>query len=100
MIRQMRGEIECKAPELKLLHHKAMEKMRACTNHEILHMKREWKQSTDRLAGKALQREQGKTVTTEQECQDLKTLNRLDELIIPKRVDGVVRMLAVTRSWT
>ncbi|KAE8978835.1 hypothetical protein PR002_g24598 [Phytophthora rubi] len=39
VIRQMRGEIECKAPGLKLLRSKAMEKLRSWPDHEYLHMK-------------------------------------------------------------
>ena len=41
VIRQMRGEIDCKAPGLQLLRHKAMEKLRSWPNHEFLHMKRD-----------------------------------------------------------
>ncbi|KAE9281849.1 hypothetical protein PR003_g27560 [Phytophthora rubi] len=39
VIRQMRGEIECKVPGLKLL--------RSWPDHELLHMKRDWNQSAD-----------------------------------------------------
>ena len=42
VIRQMREEIDCKAPGLQLLRHKAMEKLRSWPNHEFLHMKRDW----------------------------------------------------------
>ena len=41
VIRQMRGEIYCKAPGLQLLIHKAMERLRPWLDHEFLHMKRE-----------------------------------------------------------
>ena len=50
VIRQMRGEIDCKAPGLQLLRHKAMEKLRSWPIQEFLHMKRDWNQSADRLA--------------------------------------------------
>ena len=42
VIRQMRGEIDCKAPGLQLLRLKAMEKLRSWPIHEFLHMKRDW----------------------------------------------------------
>ncbi|GMF53913.1 unnamed protein product [Phytophthora fragariaefolia] len=42
VIRQIRGETECKAPCLKLLRSKAMEKLRSWPDHEFLHMKRDW----------------------------------------------------------
>ena len=41
VIRQMRGEIDCKAPGLQFLRHKAMEKLRSWPFHEFLHMKRD-----------------------------------------------------------
>ena len=53
LIRQMRGEIDCKAPGLQLLRHKAMERLRSWPIHGLLHMKREWNQSADHLASKA-----------------------------------------------
>jgi hypothetical protein len=39
IIRQMRGEIDCKAPGLQLLRQKAFEKLKAWPMHEFLHMK-------------------------------------------------------------
>ncbi|POM71072.1 LOW QUALITY PROTEIN: Reverse transcriptase [Phytophthora palmivora] len=41
VIRQMKGEIECKA----LLRQQALERLRSWPNHEFLHMKRDWNQS-------------------------------------------------------
>ena len=41
VIRQTRGETDCKAPGLNLLRHKAMERLRSWPNHAFLHMKRE-----------------------------------------------------------
>ena len=41
VIRQMRGEIDCKALGLQLLRQKAMEKVRSWPAHEFLHMKRD-----------------------------------------------------------
>ena len=95
VIRQMRGEVDCKAPGLQLLRHKAMEKLRSWPDHVFLHMKRDWNQSADRLASEALQREKGVTDVTEQERQNLMTLNRLDELLLPNQTDLVA---AITRS--
>ena len=94
----MRGEIDCKAPGLQLLRHKAMEKLRSWPIHEFLHIKRDWNQSADRLASAALQQEKGTIVTSDQDLQDLISLNRLDELLTPGCDDRVVRMAAITRS--
>ena len=41
VIRQMRGEIDCKAPGLQLLRRQATEKLRSWPMHEFLHMKRD-----------------------------------------------------------
>ena len=53
VIRQMRGEIDFKAPGLQLLKHKALDRFRSWPSHEFLHMKRAWNQSADRLASTA-----------------------------------------------
>ena len=98
VIRQMRGEMDCKAPGLQLLRHKAMQKLRSWPKHEFLHMKREWNQSADRLASAALQQEKGVIVNLDQELQELISLNRLHELLLPERTDCVVKMMAITRS--
>ena len=60
VIRQMRGEIDCKAPGLQLLRYKTMERLRSWPSHEFLHMKRDWNQIADGLASEALQQEKGK----------------------------------------
>ena len=54
VIRQIRGEIDCKSPGLQLLRHKTMQKLRSWPKHEFLHFKREWNQSVDRLVSAAL----------------------------------------------
>ncbi|GMF58193.1 unnamed protein product [Phytophthora fragariaefolia] len=90
VIRQLRGEIECKAPSLKLLRQKAMEKLRYWPNHEFLHVKRDWNQSADKLASAALQREAGEQVTSQTDIDDLATLNRLAELLVPQSPIPVV----------
>ena len=61
-------------------------------------MKREWNQSADRLVSAALQQEKVTIVTSDQELQDLISLNRLGELSMPKKVDRVVKMAAIMRS--
>ena len=59
VVRQMRGEIECKAAGLTPLKGKALSKLRAWASHEILHVKRDWNQSADQLASEALHRQGG-----------------------------------------
>ncbi|POM80431.1 LOW QUALITY PROTEIN: Reverse transcriptase [Phytophthora palmivora] len=98
VIRQMKGEIECKASGLTLLRQQALERLRSWPNHEFLHMKRDWNQSADSLASAALRRESGVVIGTEEERQDLVTLNRLDELLIAKGDAAIVKIAAVTRS--
>ncbi|GMF22051.1 unnamed protein product [Phytophthora fragariaefolia] len=98
VIRQMRGEIDCKAPALQLLRQKALDQLRSWPQHEFLHMKREWNQSADRLASTALQKEEGTHITSDEDRQDLVTLNRLDELLKPKVTDQIARVTAITRS--
>ena len=61
-------------------------------------MKRDWNQSADRLASAALQQEKGTIITSDQDLRDLISLNRLNELLTPKRVERVVNMAAITRS--
>ncbi|GMF41737.1 unnamed protein product [Phytophthora fragariaefolia] len=97
VIRQMRGEIECKAPSLKLLRQKAMEKLRSWHNHEFLHVKRDWNQSADKLASASLQREAGEQVTSQTDIDDLATLNRLAELLVPQSQISIVKIAATTR---
>ena len=98
VIRQMRGEIDCKAPGLQLLRHKATEKLRSWPTHEFLHTRRDWNQSADRLASEVLQREKRTSVISDPDRQDLVTLNRLHELLLPERVDRTVRVTGITRS--
>ncbi|GMF52027.1 unnamed protein product [Phytophthora fragariaefolia] len=59
VIRQMRAEIDCKAPGLQLLRQKTLDQLRSWPQHEFMHMKREWNQSAHRLASTALQNEEG-----------------------------------------
>ena len=57
VIRQMRGEIDCKAPGLQLLKHKTLGKSRSWPSHEFLPVEREWNQIADRLSSTSLQKE-------------------------------------------
>ena len=98
VIRQMRGEINCKAPGLQLLRHKVMQRLQSWPKHDFLNMKRKWNQSTARTARSALHQETGWIVTSDSEMQDLLSLNRLDKLIVTERTDRVVNMTAITGS--
>ncbi|OWZ00713.1 reverse transcriptase [Phytophthora megakarya] len=84
VIRQVRGEIDCKASGLTLLH------------HELLHVKQDWNGSADSLASAALQRQCGIAIESDAEIQDLITLNRLDEILIVKVEEETLRVSTVT----
>ncbi|OWY97810.1 reverse transcriptase, partial [Phytophthora megakarya] len=96
VIRQVRGEIDCKAPGLTLLKRKALDLLRKWNDHELVHVKRDWNGSADSLASAALQRQKGIEVPEGPGYQDLVTLNRLDEILIPKTENPVARVAAVT----
>ncbi|ETM56933.1 hypothetical protein L914_00175 [Phytophthora nicotianae] len=100
VIRQMQGEIECKAPGLTPLRRRALDRLRTWPAHEFLHVKRDWNQSADMLANTELHQHEGKVVTSEADCDDLVVLNRLQELLLPKDEESVARMAATTRSQT
>ncbi|POM68487.1 Reverse transcriptase [Phytophthora palmivora] len=91
VIRQMKGETECKAPGLTLLRQQALEHLRSWPNHEFLHMKRDWNQSADSLASAALRRESGVVIATEEERKDLMTWKTKNDAT-------TVQITAVTRS--
>uniref|UniRef100_H3H9E8 Integrase catalytic domain-containing protein n=1 Tax=Phytophthora ramorum TaxID=164328 RepID=H3H9E8_PHYRM len=94
----MRGEIDCKAPGLQVLREKAMGRLKAWPTHDLLHVKRDWNQSADRLASTALQREAGAIVSAEGEIDDLIAINRLGEVLKTANDDSIVQVTAVTRS--
>jgi methyl coenzyme M reductase gamma subunit len=75
-----------------------MEKLRSWPIYEFLHVKRDWNQSADRLASEALQQEKGRIVMVKEDQQDLRTLNRLDELLTPGNKEEVIKVAAITRS--
>ncbi|OWY96035.1 reverse transcriptase, partial [Phytophthora megakarya] len=96
VIRQVRGEIDCKAPGLTLLKRQALDRLRKWRVHELVHVKRDWNGSADSLASAALQRQGGIEVQKMPGYQDLVTLNRLDEILIPRTENPVVRVAAIT----
>ncbi|OWY99447.1 reverse transcriptase [Phytophthora megakarya] len=98
VIRQTQGEMDCKAPGLQLRRQKALNQLLWWRKHEFLHVKRECNQSADKLASAALQREEGEIVTSEDDRQDLITLNRLGEMRKPKLIETVVSVNAITRA--
>ncbi|OWY97106.1 reverse transcriptase [Phytophthora megakarya] len=89
-IRQVRCEIDCKAPGLTLLRQKALDGLRIRSDHELVHVKRDWNGSADSLASAALQRQGGIEVETDSEIQDLITLNRLDAILLVKSEDPAI----------
>ena len=96
----MRGEIDCKAPGLQLLRHKAMEKLRSWPKHDFLYVKHDWNASADQLASDALLKEKGGIVFNDKDRQDLVTPNRLDELVVPRKTNQHVRVAVITRAAT
>ncbi|OWZ05677.1 reverse transcriptase, partial [Phytophthora megakarya] len=99
VIRQVRGEIDCKAPGLTLLKRKALDRLRKWNDHELVHVKRDWNGSAVSLASAALQRQGGVEVQRTLGHQDLVTLNRLDEISISKTENpvGLIREIRVDR---
>ncbi|OWY91915.1 reverse transcriptase [Phytophthora megakarya] len=66
---------------------------------QLVHVKRDWNGSADSLASAALQRQRGIEVLETSGYQDLATLNRLDEILIPKTKNPVslIREIRVDR---
>ncbi|OWY97218.1 LOW QUALITY PROTEIN: reverse transcriptase, partial [Phytophthora megakarya] len=86
VIRQVRGEIDWKAPGLT---QKALDRLRIRPDHELVRVKRDWNGSADNLASDALQRQCGIEVETDSEIQDLITLNRLEEILVVNTEDPI-----------
>ena len=97
VISQMRGEIDCKAPELQILRHKVMDIIRSWPIHELRHLDRDWNPSAYRLTSKSLQLEKSINNLYDQDRQDLRSLNRLNESLTLKSVNQVVKLAAFTR---
>ncbi|KAJ8528641.1 hypothetical protein ON010_g14688 [Phytophthora cinnamomi] len=87
IVRQMRDEMECKSPGLKRLRQRARNAFQAWPRHEHFHVRRDWNASGDLLAGQALQQHAGRNTYTTDDLNDLRTLNRLAELIRPRSLD-------------
>ncbi|GMF51249.1 unnamed protein product [Phytophthora fragariaefolia] len=83
-IRQMREEMDCKSPGMKLLRQQARNVLETWPRRELFHVRRDWNASVDMLAGQALQCQAGLDVIDPEEIQSLKTLNRLGEVIRPR----------------
>ncbi|OWZ03031.1 reverse transcriptase [Phytophthora megakarya] len=99
VIRQVRGEVDCKAPGLTLLRQRASDRLRTWPGHALLHVKRDWNGSADSLASAALQRQCGIEIESDIEIQDLIILNRLDKILIVKVEDEIAQISSVmTRS--
>ena len=75
-----------------------MEKLRSWPKHEFLHVKRDWNASADRLEIESLRKEKGGIVVDDQDRQDLVTMNRLDDLLLPRKTNQRVRVAAITRA--
>ncbi|GMG14894.1 unnamed protein product [Phytophthora fragariaefolia] len=63
---------------------KALDRLRIGPDHDLVHVKRDWNGSADRLASAALQRQAGIMMEDEADLLDLVTLNRLDEILRPE----------------
>ncbi|KAE8958655.1 hypothetical protein PR001_g30983, partial [Phytophthora rubi] len=87
VIRQVRGEIDCKAPGLTILRQKALDRLLVWPDHELLHVKRDWNGSADSLAGAALQRQAGVEVEEDSDFENLVTLNRLEEILVAREAE-------------
>lgn len=97
-IRQLRGEMECKAPGLQLLREKARKRLERWNRHEFVHVKRDWNQSADMLTGQALQRKAGIVVEDDGVREDLQALNRLGEILRVQDAQVLPKVSAVTRG--
>ena len=75
-----------------------MEKLRSWLKHDFVHVKRICSASADPLAIEALRKENIGIVVDDQDRQDLVTLNRLDELLLPREMNQRVRVAAITRA--
>ena len=98
VVRQTRGEIECKASGLAPLRARALTKLRSWVSHEIFHVKRDWNQSADQLDSEAFHRQEGVGSVPREEWPGLEVINRLPELLVPRDQSLTAKMFAVTRS--
>ncbi|KAE9298783.1 hypothetical protein PR003_g23144 [Phytophthora rubi] len=94
VIRQMKGDIDCKAPALTLLRQKALRQLGTWPVHDLLHVKRAWNASAYSLASVALQREAG-VIIQGQDWDDLVMLNRLPEILTATAEETTLRISAM-----
>ncbi|KAE8980248.1 hypothetical protein PR002_g24183 [Phytophthora rubi] len=87
VIRQVRGKIDCKAPGHTLLRQKALDRLLAWPDHELLHVKRDWNGCADSLAVAALQRQAGVELEEDSDFENLVTLNRLEEILVAREAE-------------
>ncbi|OWY97166.1 LOW QUALITY PROTEIN: reverse transcriptase, partial [Phytophthora megakarya] len=94
VIRQVRGETDCKAPGLTLLPSlgSTMYVVRSPTIARQTRLERE----CCSLASAALQRQCGIEIECDAEIQDLITLNRLDEILVLNAEEEIAQVSAVT----
>ncbi|DAZ99418.1 TPA: hypothetical protein N0F65_004051 [Lagenidium giganteum] len=81
VIRQLRGDMACNTPALKVLKMRVEQLFTRFSSIQFLHMKREFNQPADLLAGQAMQRGQGLGALAQDIVSDLVTLNRLPEIL-------------------
>ncbi|OWY99261.1 LOW QUALITY PROTEIN: reverse transcriptase [Phytophthora megakarya] len=86
VVRQVRGEIDCKAPGLTRLRQRVLDRLRTWPDHELLHVKRDWNESADSLASAALQRQCGIEIESD-------ARSRISSL---KVEEGIAQVSAVT----
>ncbi|KAE9333740.1 hypothetical protein PR003_g13870 [Phytophthora rubi] len=70
-----------------VIRQKALDRLLAWPDHELLHVKRDWNGSAGSLAGAALQRQAGVEVEEDSDFENLVTLNRLEEILTVKEVE-------------
>ncbi|POM64397.1 LOW QUALITY PROTEIN: Reverse transcriptase [Phytophthora palmivora] len=94
VIRQVRGEIDCKAPGLTLLKQRGLEQVKEWPDHELVHVKRDWNGSADSLASATLQRQGGVEIESDEDKQDLNYVEQIE-----RGANGAAQITAVvTRS--
>ncbi|KAE8964563.1 hypothetical protein PR003_g30118 [Phytophthora rubi] len=81
VIRQVRGEIECKTLGLTLLRQKALDRLRVWTDYELVHVKRDWNSSAESLTSVALRRQGGIVVEDEGDLHDLAQTVHRDKIV-------------------
>jgi ribonuclease HI len=95
VIQQLRGEIECHSPGLKLLWIDAARELKTLEGSSLVHVKREHDVAADHITAKVMQREEGAVIQAA-EFEDLRTLNRLQESLIADPGESESKAVAVT----